>query len=116
MVRRDQLIFHTAWALANRDTRVALKPELLSTGFTPAAADLDRYVGNYSSAQTFLKVAVTKEGTSLKYQSSQSAFPLEAVSKDVFRHVQYDIRVEFDAAKPVFTMKQRGNAVTFTKE
>jgi hypothetical protein len=49
MVRRDQLIFHTAWALANRETHVALKPEFLSTGFTPTVAELDRYIGNYAS-------------------------------------------------------------------
>jgi hypothetical protein len=116
MVRRDQLIFHTAWALANRDTRVALKPELLATGFTPTAADLDRYVGHYASAQSPLKITVTKEGTTLKFQGSQAAFPLEAVSKDVFRHVQYDIYVEFEAAKPVFTMKQNGRPSTFTKQ
>ena len=117
MVRRDQLIFHTAWALANRDTRVALKPELLSTGFTPAAADLDRYVGNYSSPQSQLKIALTKEGTTLISQGSgQAAFPLEAVSKDIFRHVQFDLRMEFDAVKPVFTMKQRGTTFMFTKE
>ena len=50
MARRDQLVFHTAWALANRDARVALKPEFVATGFTPAPADLDRYVGSYASA------------------------------------------------------------------
>jgi hypothetical protein len=30
--------------------------------------------------------------------------------------VLFDFRLEFDAAKPVFTMKQRGTTFTFTKE
>ncbi|RZK53783.1 MAG: M28 family peptidase, partial [Hymenobacter sp.] len=40
MARRDQLVFHTAWAVANRDQRLVVDAK-----FTPAAADLDRYVG-----------------------------------------------------------------------
>ena len=117
MARRDQHIFHTAWALAQRDTRVALKPEFLASGFTPAPADLDRYVGTYASAQIPLKIVFTKEGTSLKAQATgQPALTLVAVSKDVFKFDEAGIRMEFDAAKPAFTLKQGGGAFEFVKE
>ena len=117
MVRRDQLVFHTAWALANRDARVALKPEFLASGFVPAPADLDRYVGTYASPQIPLKITFTKDGTALRAQATgQPAFPLEAVSKDVFKFDPATIRVEFDPVKPTFTMKQGAATFVFTKE
>ncbi|WP_082115814.1 M28 family peptidase [Hymenobacter terrenus] len=117
MARRSQLIFHTAWALAERETRVALKPEFLSTGFVPAAADLDRYAGSYASPQIPLKITLTREGTALKAQATgQPAFTLEAVSKDVFKFDQAGLRLEFDPAKPIFTLKQGGGSFVFTKE
>ena len=117
MARRDQLIFHTGWALANRDARVALKPELLPTGFTPAPADLDRYAGSYSSAQMPLKIVVSKDGTTLKAQATgQPAFALGAVSKDVFKFDQAGVRLEFDSAKPTFKLKQGGGEFEFKKD
>ena len=117
MARRDNLIFHTAWALANRDSRVALKPEFLSSGFVPTATDLDRYVGNYASTKIPLKIVVTKEGTALKVQATgQPALALEAVSKDIFKFDPAGIRMEFDAAKPAFLLKQGGGTFEFVKE
>ena len=117
MARRDQLIFHTAWALAERDARVALKPELLATGFSPAPADLDRYAGNYASATFPLKIVVTREGSALKAQATgQPDFALDAVSKDVFKFDPAGIRMEFDAATPTFKLKQGGQEFEFKKE
>ena len=117
MARRDQLIFHTAWALAEREARVALKPEALPTGFTPAPADLDRYVGSYASAQMPLKIVFTREGNTLKAQASgQPAFALDAVSKDVFKFDAAGVRVEFDGAKPTFKLKQGGGEFEFKKD
>ncbi len=117
MARRDQLIFHTGWALANRDARVALKPEALPTSFTPAPADLDRYAGSYSSAQMPLKIVVTKDGTSLKAQATgQPPLTLVAVSKDVFKFDEAGIRMEFEAANPAFKLKQGGKEFEFKKD
>ncbi|MET4073449.1 M28 family peptidase [Hymenobacter sp. UYCo722] len=117
MARRDQLIFHTAWALAERDARVALKPEFLAPAFKPSPADLDRYVGSYASTQMPLKIVVTREGGVLKAQASgQSAFPLDAVSKDVFKFEQAGIGMEFDATQPTFKLKQGGKEYDFKKE
>ncbi|GAA4021699.1 hypothetical protein GCM10022409_01770 [Hymenobacter glaciei] len=117
MARRDQLIFHTAWALAARDARVALKPELQATGFAPAPADLDRYVGSYASAQMPLKIVFTREGNTLKAQATgQPAFALDAVSKDVFKFDAAGLRMEFAADQPTFKLKQGGGEFEFKKE
>ncbi len=117
MARRDQLIFHTAWALAARETRVALKPELLPTGFTPAPADLDRYAGSYASPQIPLKIVVTHEGTALKVQATgQPAIAVDAVSPGVFKFDAAGLRMEFDAAQPTFKLKQGGGEFEFKKE
>jgi hypothetical protein len=117
MARRDQLIFHTAWAVANRDQRIMVDEKYRSTGFVPTAADLDRYAGTYASAQIPLKMTFTKEGTSLKAQATgQPAFALEPVSQGLFKFDQAGIQVQFDPAKAAFTLKQRGKEYPFTKE
>ena len=117
MARRDQLIFHTGWALANRDARVALKPEFLSSGFVPAAADLDRYAGTYASAQIPLKIVVTHEGTTLKVQATgQPGIAVDAVSPGVFKFDAAGLRMEFDATQPTFKLKQGGGEFEFKKE
>jgi Zn-dependent M28 family amino/carboxypeptidase len=117
MARRDQFIFHTAWAVANRDQRIMVDEKYRATGFVPAAADLDRYVGTYASGQIPLKITFTRDGTALQAQATgQPAFPLEAVGQGVFKFDQAQIRVEFDPAKPSFTLKQGGGSFVFTKE
>jgi hypothetical protein len=117
MARRDQLIFHTAWAVANRDQRILVDEKFRATGYVPTPADLDRYVGTYASTSIPLKITFTKEGTTLKAQATgQPAFPLEAVSQGIFKFDQAQIRVEFDPAKPSFTLKQGGGSFVFTKE
>ncbi|WP_223827423.1 M28 family peptidase [Hymenobacter armeniacus] len=117
MARRDQLIFHTAWALAERDARVALKPEFVKTNFAPTAADLDRYAGTYGSAQIPLKITFTREGSALKAQATgQPAFTLEAVSPGVFKFDPAQLRVEFSPEQPTFKLKQGGGEFEFKKE
>ena len=92
-------------------------PNFAAPAFTPAAADFDRYVGSYASAGFPLKIAVTREGAVLKAQATgQPAFALEPVSKDVFKFDQAGIRMEFDAAAPVFKLKQGGKEFEFKKE
>ena len=117
MARRDQLIFHTGWAVANRDQRIMVDEQFRSTGFVPTPADLDRYVGSYVSAQAPLKITFMKDGSTLKAQATgQPAFALEPVSQGVFKFDQAGIRVEFAADKPSFTLKQGGANLEFTKE
>jgi hypothetical protein len=117
MARRDQLIFHTAWAVANRDQRILVDEKYRSTGFVPTPADLDRYVGTYASPGIPLKITFTKEGNTLKSQATgQPAFAMEPVSQGIFRFDEAGIRVAFDPAKPAFTLKQGGKEYAFTKE
>ena len=92
-------------------------PNFAASSFVPAAADLDRYTGTYGTTKLPLKITVSREGTILKAQATgQSAFPLEAVSKDVFKFDAAGVRMEFDAAKPTFVLLQGGKTVPFTKE
>jgi Zn-dependent M28 family amino/carboxypeptidase len=117
MARRDQLIFHTAWAVANRDQRILVDEKFRATGFVPAAADLDRYVGTYATARVPLKITLTKDGTTLKAQATgQPAFSLEPVSQGVFKFDEAGIRLEFAPDKPGFTLNQGGQKIEFTKE
>ena len=92
-------------------------PNFQASSFVPVAADLERYAGTYASTKNPLKITIFKDGNSLKAQATgQSAFPLEAVSKDVFKFDPASIRVEFDPAKSVFLLKQGGGSFEFVKE
>jgi D-alanyl-D-alanine carboxypeptidase len=92
-------------------------PSFAATGFVPAPADLDRYAGTYASPSIPLKITFTKQGTTLLSQATgQSAFALEPVSQGVFKFDPAGIRVEFDAAKPTFTLTQGGHKLAFAKE
>jgi hypothetical protein len=117
MARRDQLIFHTAWAVANRDQRILVDEKYRSTGFVPTTADLDRYAGTYVSRQIPLKITFTKDGNTLKAQATgQPTFSMEPVSQGVLKFDQAGIRATFDSAKPTFLLQQGGKEFTFTKE
>lgn len=95
-------------------------PDFTASAFVPAAADLDRYVGTYASPSLPLKITFTKQGNTLLSQATgQSAFALEPVSQGIFKFDQANIRIEFDPAKPSFTLKQGGGIYVFyvyTKE
>ncbi len=117
MARRDHLIFHTAWAVANRDQRVALTAKSAAPAYAPAPADLARYAGSYASAQMPIKITVTAKGSSLQAEATgQPAFDLTPVSAGVFKFEQAGVEMTFDSAKPTFTLKQGGGNFVFTKE
>jgi hypothetical protein len=117
MARRDQFIFHTAWALANRDQRPVVDAQHRNTSFTPTAADLARYAGTYANTQLPLKIAITQTGAALTAKPTyQPALPLEAVGPGVFKADAAGIRMEFDPTKAVFTLQQGGGNFVFTKE
>jgi D-alanyl-D-alanine carboxypeptidase len=98
----------------NRPYRI---PDFAAPAFVPAAADLDRYVGTYASPGFPLKITFTKEGSTLVGQATgQQPIPLEAVSQGIFKFDAAGIRAEFDATKPMFTLKQGGRTTVFTKE
>jgi hypothetical protein len=117
MARRDQLIFHTAWAVANRDQRIMVDEKFRPTGYAPTAADLDRYVGSYATPGIPLKIVLSKEGTTLKAQATgQPAFALEPVRQGVFKFDQAGLQLDFAPDKPAFTLNQGGQKIEFTKE
>lgn len=81
-----------------------------------SAAVLDQYVGNYSSSQMPLKVAITQNNGILFGQATgQGAFPLEAKGGDKFVYTAAGITLTFDPAKNSFTLMQAGATYLFTK-
>lgn len=84
--------------------------------FTNSSADLDKYVGNYTSTQIPLAIAITKDGTTLMAQATgQSAFPLEGTAKDKFAFEMAGIVLEFKPEQNQMVLKQGGATFTFTK-
>ncbi len=78
---------------------------------------LDGYLGVYSSTQIPLKITITKEDNSLFAQATgQSAFPLSASDKNVFRFDPAGVVLEFDPEKSQMTLKQGGGVFGFTKD
>ncbi|HEY4328077.1 MAG TPA: serine hydrolase domain-containing protein [Mucilaginibacter sp.] len=83
---------------------------------TLSSADLDKYLGNYGSTQIPLKVAITKNSTTLFGQATgQSAFPLEAQGGDKFVFNSAGVVIQFDIARHSFTLSQGGKTYFFTK-
>lgn len=79
--------------------------------------DLDKYLGNYSSTQIPLKIAITKENRTLIAQATgQPSFPLEATAKDKFKFDQAGILLEFNPTEKTMLLKQGGGQFVFTKE
>ena len=80
-------------------------------------ADLDKYLGVYSSTQIQLKITITKDNTTLVAQATgQSSFLLEATEKDKFKFDQAGVKMEFNTDKNELTLKQGGGIFLFTKD
>jgi len=83
---------------------------------TLSTADLDKYVGEYSSTQINLKIAITKQNTTLYGQATgQRTFPLEAKGSDKFTYTTVGVTIQFDPAKNSFSLTQGGHTYLFTK-
>ncbi|UEG53793.1 beta-lactamase family protein [Mucilaginibacter daejeonensis] len=79
--------------------------------------ELDKYLGNYSSTQIPLKIAVTKDGSTLKAQATgQAAFALEAMGDHQFKFEPAGIVMVFDPATSQMTLKQGGRTFAYTKD
>jgi CubicO group peptidase (beta-lactamase class C family) len=82
---------------------------------------LKAYAGTYSSAQIPIKLTITEHDGALSAQATgQSAFPLEAVSREEFKFDAAGLRITFsmlDAVKASgLVLKQGGQEFTFTKD
>ena len=82
-----------------------------------SAEVLDKYIGVYASAESPLKITISREGTTLKAQpTGQAVAPLEATATDKFKFDPAGLVLEFDAAKNQMTLRQGGRVTVFTKE
>jgi D-alanyl-D-alanine carboxypeptidase len=78
---------------------------------------LDLYQGKYFNQQAQLKIAVTiKENKLFAQVSGQNAFPLDAVSVNIFKFEQAGVELEFDEVKKQMTLRQGGHELLFSKE
>lgn len=78
--------------------------------------DLDPYLGEYSAPGFPLKINITKDNASLFAQATgQSAFPLEAITKNTFQFLAAGITIEFNANEKQLILKQSGGTFTLTK-
>ncbi len=89
--------------------------------FEMTATELKRYEGVYSSKEMPLKITVKEENGSLTAQATgQSAFPLEAVSREEFKFDAAGLRIAFavdgGGVANGLTLKQGGKEFTFTKD
>ena len=81
------------------------------------SADLDQYLGIYSSKDIPLKITVTKNDTTLMAQATgQSTFPLDASDKNIFKFDQAGIVLEFIPANKAMILKQDGKNYNFIKD
>ena len=76
--------------------------------------ELDKYLGVYTSSEMPLAITVTKDSASLFAQATgQAAFPLEAISKDVFTFDLAHIKMEFKPDTKEMTLNQGGAVYHF---
>ncbi|HEY0175510.1 MAG TPA: serine hydrolase domain-containing protein, partial [Pedobacter sp.] len=82
-----------------------------------SSADLDKYVGNYSSLRVPIKIVITKTGNTLMAQATgQPAFALKPLDKDKFGYALAGITMDFRPVFGEFTFRQGGNEFPFTKD
>ena len=85
--------------------------------FEVTSADLDKYVGVYSSKQIPLKITITKQDKTLICQATgQPSFALEATAKDEFKFDQAGLVLEFSPTDKTMILKQGGAIINFSKE
>jgi len=90
-------------------------PNFKSMHLTPG--ELEAYPGIYVNKKLPFKMTVAKSNGVLTAQATgQSAFPVEVVSKDVFKFDGAGIVLEFNLEKREMTLKQGGQVYVFSKE
>jgi len=83
--------------------------------FVPQA-ELDQYLGIYSSAQMPIQLTMTKNNGMLYGQATgQPALPLEAVAKNIFKLEMVGAVIKFSPDKHEFVLEQGGRKFTFTR-
>ncbi len=81
------------------------------------SADLDKYLGAYSSAQIPIKITITKKGDVLMAEpAGQENIELTNTAKDTFTFEAAGVEIVFDPTKNEMTLKQGGGSFVFTKD
>lgn len=82
-----------------------------------ASADLDQYLGVYSSPDFPLKLTFTRDGNTLVGQGTgQPAFPLEPYETDKFKFDSAGLTLEFFPEENKLIVHQGGRAIEMKKE
>jgi D-alanyl-D-alanine carboxypeptidase len=82
-----------------------------------AKEEMESHLGIYATTTFPMKITVVKNGDALFAQATgQSAFPLEALTKDKYKFDGAGIVMEFNEEKQEMTLKQSGQTTVFTKE
>jgi len=90
-------------------------PEFKS--FLLTEEELNAYPGIYINKTLPFKMSVAKRNNALTAQATgQSSFPLEAISKTLFKFDGAGIVLEFNLEKQEMTLKQGGQVYVFDKE
>lgn len=81
------------------------------------SADLDQYLGVYSSPTFPMKITITKNGNTLMAQATgQSSFPLDCFAEHKFKFDQAGLKLEFDPANETMVLKQGGGEFELKRE
>jgi D-alanyl-D-alanine carboxypeptidase len=82
---------------------------------TLSSAELDKYVGKYSSTQIALKIDISKRNAMLFAQATGQPVPLEAKGGDKFFYSTDGVAIQFEPVKKSFSLMQAGHTYLFTK-
>ncbi len=82
-----------------------------------SSADLDKYLGVYSSPQIPLKVTITKsENTLVAQATGQPSFPLQATAEHQFSFDKAGVVLDFNPEAKQMTLNQGGGSYVMTRE
>jgi len=82
-----------------------------------STADLEKYLGTYSSTAIPIKIAITKENTTLIAQATgQPAIKLTSKGNHEFKFEEAGVILSFNPTEKQMTLKQGGKEFKFTRE
>ena len=114
---RTQLIFYTAWNIANRDERIVVDPKPEVETFTVSEEDLNSYLGSYSAENFPLDFIFTNNDGKLNISiTGQGAFDLTPVSKHKFKLEEAGVELTFDPEQNTLKFKQGPYEVSLSKK
>ena len=117
MELRTQLIFYTAWNIANRDERIVVDPKPEVETFTVSEEDLNSYLGSYSAENFPLDFIFTNNDGKLNISiTGQGAFDLTPVSKHKFKLKEAGVELTFNPEENTLKFKQGPYEVSLSKK